>query len=194
MQPLLPQIIVGSYHALRLADVAAARPRLPPNVFMLRRQSFWANVLHLVEIMRLLGRCLGPILDEWQPVLLMDTAPVHFAKACLRAAATAGVWVLPIPAKTTWLLQPLGTHVFARYKAYLRNRCQQCLADHPDGVVSATSVLHAIADACAVVLPQQPWAAAFEGNGFGAGQQQLRASVLRELDIEAAPRRHAELC
>ena len=67
-------------------------------------------------------------------------------------------------------------NVFARCKAYFRNRCQQCLA-----------TTHAIADACAVVLPQQPWAAAFEGNGFGAGQQQLRASVLRELDIEAAP-------
>ena len=51
------------------------------------------NVPLLVEITRLLGRCLGPILDEWQPVLLMDTAPIYFAKACLRAAATAAGWL-----------------------------------------------------------------------------------------------------
>ena len=99
MQPLLPQVIVGPYHVLRLADVAAVQPRLPPNVFMLRRQSAWVNVHVLVEIMRLLGRCLGPILYRWQPMLLMDTTPVHCARACLRAATTAGPGSFQSPRK-----------------------------------------------------------------------------------------------
>ena len=43
-QPLLPQIILGSYHVLRLADVAAVQPCLPPNVFMFCRQSAWVHV------------------------------------------------------------------------------------------------------------------------------------------------------
>ena len=67
MQALLPHFLLGSYHVPRLADVAAMRPRLPPNVCVLLRQSACVSVPVFVEIMRLLGRYLGPPTQRISP-------------------------------------------------------------------------------------------------------------------------------
>jgi hypothetical protein len=36
--------------------------------------------------------------------------------------------MLCVPARTTWLLQPLDTHVFAGYKGFLRKQWRELLA------------------------------------------------------------------
>ena len=94
------------------------------------------------------------------------------------------MWVVIVPAKLTWLLQPLDTDVFSRYKQYLRHRYLELLCDSPDGRVAATSIILAMNDACRKVLQGKAWAPIFLQNGFGAGQRCVRRSVAQELEVE----------
>ena len=54
--------------------------------------------------------------SELQPILLLDTAKMHFSTAVLQACSRTRVWPVLVPASTTWLLQPLDTHAFAAYR------------------------------------------------------------------------------
>ena len=55
-----------------------------------------------------------------QVVVFMDVARIHFAPDALRARRAAHFWLIVAPERTTCLLQPLDTRVFAVYKASLR--------------------------------------------------------------------------
>ena len=124
-------------------------------------------------------------------MLLFDCHLTHLAPPVLRAVGAAGIWVLPLPAKMTWLMQPLDTHVFAAYKASIRRRYVQHLADDATGRVSTAKVLEIALAAAAEVLPAFAVnGLAFAHNGFGSQQRLLRRSLLLHLGKEevAPPR------
>ena len=50
---------------------------------------------------------------------LVGVLPAHLAAKVFRAATRCGIWVLVVPAKLTWLIQPADTHAFYKYKMYL---------------------------------------------------------------------------
>ena len=49
--------------------------------------------------------------------MIFDAVPLHLADEVMRELATAGIWYLVIPARLTWLLQPLDAHAFANMQA-----------------------------------------------------------------------------
>ena len=65
-----------------------------------------------------------PLRERYQPLLIFDAVPLHLADEVMGELATAGIWYLVTPARLTWLLQPLDTHAFAKYKRYLKTRFQ----------------------------------------------------------------------
>ena len=71
------------------------------------------------EVIGWLREALEPFRDRYTPILLMDAAPVHVASNVLRACVERSIHVIVVPAQMTWLLQPLDTHAFRLYKAYL---------------------------------------------------------------------------
>ena len=152
VQRFLPQIFIGNEHVLRVSDVAALAPRCAANVTVLRRQSAWVNTPLMVQIMHALGSALRACTEGMQLVLLMDAHHVHLAAPVLRAAASWGIWVLPLPAKTTWLLQPLDTHIFSAYKAAMRRKYVEVLACQDSPRMQPGSVLWAAHGACVEVL------------------------------------------
>lgn len=184
VQPSLPQVFIGNEAVLQVAAVKLVRPALHKNVILLRRKSGWVNKDFLVSYVKLLAACLEPFALAYQPILLWDALPAHCAPSVLRAAARSGLWVVIVPAKMTWLLQPLDTDVFSRYKHYLRHRYLQLLCDSRDGRVAATSIILAMNDACRKVLQGNAWAAAFLRNGFGAAQSCVKRSLLEEFEVE----------
>ena len=127
---------------------------LHQNVILLRRKSGWVNKDFLVKYVKLLAGCLEPFASQYQPILLWDALPAHCAPSVLRAAGRAGLWVVIVPAKMAWLLQPLDTDVFSRYKQYLRRRYLELLCDAHDGCVAATSIILAMHDSCVKSIPR----------------------------------------
>ena len=77
---------------------------------MLRGQLFGWNV-------RKLAAALAPFMDKVQPLLLFDVGKQHIYLFVFKACATTRILPVVVPSRTTWLLQPLGTHVFAMYDA-----------------------------------------------------------------------------
>ena len=111
VQPSLPQVIIGNESVLQAAAVKLVGPALHKNVILLRRKSGWVNKDFLVSYVKLLAACLEPFALRYQPILLWDALPAHCAPSVLRAAGRAGLWVVIVPAKMAWLLQPLDTRI-----------------------------------------------------------------------------------
>ena len=119
LQPLLPQILLGNEHIFQQRVLAEIQPALAPNIHLWRRTSAWATRQTMVEVVQLLARALGPTLLRRRVMLLLDGCYIHMGLGFLRARARRGNLVHYVPAKLTWLLQPLDTHAFARFKVFI---------------------------------------------------------------------------
>jgi len=183
LQPLMPQVIVGNEATFKAGEMAALTRRCPPNVRLVRQKSAWNNVALCVKIVRWLRDALAPHLARFQPVLMFDAARLHTARRVLRACSLAGLWVVVVPARTTWLLQPLDTHTFLQYKLQLQRRYQNARARSGAGDLPVRDFLSCVYDTIRIVMQGHRWDRAFEENGFGRLQTRLSAYVQRQLDL-----------
>ena len=188
LQPRLPQILLGNESLFPASTIPALQAGLPQNIHLWRRKSGWVTKPLMREILRELCAALGELLATHQVVLLLDTAGVHICPLFLRAASRKGIMVQYIPAKLTWLLQPLDTHVFARYKQYLLQEYRIGLMQHGTRATELTARVDAVVKACRKVLQANAWAYAFDANGFPARtQREVRQTILEELQWDRVP-------
>ncbi len=166
IQPLLPQLIIGNSRVLRKQDLDVLQNSLPANVYLIRAKSSWLDAATFVAALRWLARALSPFKHTYDILLLMDCCYVHLHRDVLRAARKADVKVCFIPKKTTWLLQPCDTHVFRRYKAYLRRAYQakQLRASSQD--VTAVDLIRILLEIIRHVLQGIVWEKSFADNGY----------------------------
>ena len=170
VQPLLPQVILGNEHVLRKQDLDAVAPTLPSNVYLIRGKSSWVDHPVLCATLKWLARALSHLRTSHEIILLLDCCSVHLHTAVLRAAYNANIRLCFVPRKTTWLLQPCDTHVFRRYKAFLRREYQrvQLVNECPD--VSTQALVGILVRVVRLVLQGHVWSQAFSDNGFCLGQ------------------------
>ena len=152
LQPRLPQFLLGNEAIFPAATVATLRETLPPNIRLWRRKSGWVTKPLMLEILKELCDALGELTATHFVVLLLDTAGVHICPWFLRSASRRGIAVQYVPAKLTWLLQPLDTHVFARFKGYLVLLYRQDLLQSGSRATELTARLDAVIKACRKVL------------------------------------------
>ena len=186
VQPLLPQIALCNERTLSARELAATARDLPENVQVWRRKSAWANTRVVCAVLVEIWKALLTVRDKYRIVLVMDTCPAHVGEGVLRAASRRGIRVVYVPPKLTWLLQPLDTHVFARFKLFLANDFRRRMLHSGVGQVPATTMLLSIGRAVRRVLQGTRWAKAFAENGFGEGEP-LRQSILQYLQLETQP-------
>ncbi len=164
-------------------ELPALRAACPANVHIVRQKSAWSNRLACARIVRALRAALDSHFGDTQPVLLMDTVKLHNAQCVLNACRRAGIWVVLVPPKLTWLLQPLDTIGFYSFKvaqaqAYLRAR-----ACTPDGQLPIGDFIPCVCTAIRKVLQGRKWAGAFNGDGFGRQQADLSSLVAQHLQL-----------
>ena len=181
IQPQIPQIILGSERALTQRLLRELRPRLRSNVCLLRAKNGWMTAQLMAKLMTLLGEKLAALLLEYQPIMLMDAYSAHLSPMVLRAAARAHIWLVVIPAKMTGLLQPLDTHVFYKFKMYLRQKFMECATQSATGRVPVESVIMATNDAVRYILQRFDWSKAFEENGFRLQAGEVRRHILETI-------------
>ena len=193
IQPRLPQILVGNERIFPGSVVGKLVGRLAPNIFVWRRQTGWVTKALMREVLALLLTSLGELTATHQVILLLDTAPVHMCKRFLAQASRHGVIVQYVPAKLTWLLQPLDSHAFSRYKRCLRELFRSYLLESADGHCDTEAIIRLVAQTCLKVLQGVSWAYAFDGNGFGARQKKARANLLCHTEWTSPPELTARL-
>jgi hypothetical protein len=127
IQRLLPQVHTGNTHVFPKAALEAATAGHPGVVHFWREKSSWNSPALLRKIVALLAVALSSF-PNVQPILVFDAASVHIHRTVLEESNRSKIWMLCVPARTTWLLQPLDTHVFAGYKGFLRKQWRELLA------------------------------------------------------------------
>ena len=112
------------------------------------------------------------------------------------------IWPIIIPARLTWLLQPLDVHVFARLKAAVRTAVVQALLESHAGELSNAAVLQTTTTITESFLRSQSWAPCFGKTGFGHVQRLVSPMILRAVGLDEPPQlgnaapslHHLQLC
>ena len=100
-------------------------------------------------------------------VLLMDCSPVHMTRVVLRHCCRLGIMPLFVPARTTWLLQPLDVYAFGPLKRDLMRRHQRARIANPTGELLPHVRMANCGAAVMTQLVQKTWGHCFEKCGAG---------------------------
>ena len=165
IQPLLPQVIFVGAKSITQAEWIDVTSNLPRNVYVKRMPKGWNNTQQHRVILRILGLILRPFMATMQPILSFDAAPLHLVPDVLEEMTRAGIWYLVIPARLTWMLQPLDSHAFILFKNYLRRHFTDA-AGNGDTRSFMRRMLDLVIGAIRYVFQGRNWQKAFEQNGF----------------------------
>lgn len=187
VQGLLPQWVLANDHTLRVGQVDPINASLPANVRVFRKKSAWSNHDVVAEYLDAVGAVLEPFLATRQPILLLDTCNQHLGPEVFAAAAKNKIWLMYVPPKVTWLLQPCDTHCFLHLKRRLRTLQMEAASRTPDGLISTELWMQNIAEGVRTCIRGKKWKAAFGDTGWILGQEQVSPFVLRSLAWDNLP-------
>ncbi len=89
-----------------------------------------------------------------------------------------------IPNGCTWLLQPLDTHVFRKYKSYIRQEYNRQQAVSQRHSVQVGALILMVCKAIRFVLQGFCWATPFNHNGYAQAGRMVSDRVLTSLRLE----------
>ena len=187
VQARLPQVLIANGRTVLQRGLVRALADLAPNMHLMHGKSSWNNGDRMVSIIGMIGRALRSCAPGAIVILTMDAAPLHFSLKVLEECRRWGIRVVPIPAKLTFLLQPLDTHVFAQMKRCLRDASQKRVGANGGRALSALQWLDVASHSIRASLLRTSWAHSFAHNGFGASQRMVSDRVLQRMGLAAAP-------
>ena len=186
VQALLPQVLFVAGKHLSWKNWTELQASLPHNVFLRRQLSGWSNTEQHKEILKILKLSLQPVLETYQPILSFDAAPLHLHADVIELLGELDMWWLMVPKKLTWLLQPLDTHGFSRYKRFLRSRWLDRIVAM-QGRRNIKDAVHNVIDAIRTVLEGNSWKVAFEANGLAETTGSVSKYIRDQLEWPVLP-------
>ena len=184
VQPLLPQVLLGPEHVFQVQHMQEYLAAAPRNVYLLRVKSRWTNEEKMVKIIKLLSLCLGTVKHLYHIILSMDTAPSHLNAAIGEACARYDIYLLYIPSRLTWLVQPLDCYVFRAYKRFVREQYQMRRSSAANGVLTIADLLLIIYDTIRIIMCGKPWGLCFLRVGCGQQQSEVSHFIRRQLQVD----------
>jgi hypothetical protein len=193
VQAILPQILLGNRHKFTQAFLRSMAGCIPPNVHMWPGDSSWNNQYKMAKALKLLAKSLTRCMETYQPVLVLDCCRAHVCRALSLLATRLGIRLLFVPAKLTWLLQPADTHLFAKFKSFVRAAWALRWSEGR-GQITDKEWAQMILDALVKVVRGSFWRAAFEEVGLLCNQQKLGAKLQLRLQLAAGAAVSAAPC
>ena len=187
MQGRLPQFLLASDKVLLARDVPRVNAILPRNVFLIRSRSSWSNEATMKEVLRKLVENLADVMDVYQPILFMDTAPCHLHASLFDYLGREGIFLGFVPSSMTWLLQVLDFTVFALFKRFFKLKFHAKRAETPSGILSCVEVIELLVLSIRKILEGNKWADSFASLGFSDSQSQVNNFVLQNLELTRLP-------
>jgi hypothetical protein len=129
----------------------------------------------MTQVLELLADALKDY-PAFQPVLLLDTATCHIGDKVAEKAAALNIWLVPVPAGVTHLLQPLDVYTFSCYKEFLRREYRLARAKH-GGIITPQTWLRLIFQVCTRYLNSHKWAPACNQVGLGSTAADLSKEI-----------------
>ena len=164
VQPLLPQILLTKDDRLNRAERNALRA-LPEPLLWYEGTDGWVTAGNFPALLTLIRRRVLRARPGCQLVLLLDCAAQHMAANVIAHARRLRIILVFVPARLTWLLQPLDSHVFARFKARLHSLQLQARAARETGVLHPGEWVWLLAAAVVEILVRHDWSSALVANG-----------------------------
>ncbi len=186
VQARLPQIIVASKHLVNAVDFAEVAGQCEGNVLMVRRDSAWVTASFVVEVVKVVARCIEAELTSRRVILHLDACPAHASPKVIKACSAVGLHVHFVPALTTAWLQPLDVLVFARLKSWAGREIEEQRVASATGLLTKPQVLEIYRRAVSAILHQGGWAKAFDLCGL-RGQQGLSKRLMARLQFAEYP-------
>ena len=107
LQPVLPQVIIGSEATFLVRDFDALKASCPASAHLLRQKSAWNNITTFINIINLLAAALERHIGELQPILFLDACKIHLSSRVVAACVCVCVCVcLCVWVCTSLLLVP----------------------------------------------------------------------------------------
>ena len=188
IQPVLPQILLGNEHVLRVQDLEAVKASLPSNVYLIRAKSGWVENCLFALILKWLRAAVSQIDPNIQILLLLDTSFVHLHPHVFRTAKAQRIRLRFVPASCTWLLQPCDTHLFRKFKAQLAKAFRRYQVENSSTQVPMPALIHMITTLIRQVVQGTKWVISFENNGYDLNQSRVSERVLVNLEMDVKQR------
>jgi hypothetical protein len=134
--------------------------------------------------LRWLARATQHLSETHLLVVLLDCAPIHLHELVWQEAKRQNIALCLIPNGCTWLLQPLDTHVFRKYKAYIRQEYNRQQAASQRHNVPVGALILMVCKAIRFVLQGFCWATSFDNNGYAREGRLVSDRVLTSLRLE----------
>ncbi len=176
LQKHLPQILLTRDESLSVAEQRLLRA-LPPPLYWFPGSSGWVTKENFPSILTMLRRSIVAHVPGAEVVVLLDSAAQHVNTQVIGHAARLQIHLIFVPARSTWLLQPLDTHVFGLFKRELHRLQLQARSESVTGTLERVAWVSLLQDAVHNVLVARCWAHAFQGNGLCGHQHRLRERI-----------------
>ena len=183
VQRKLPQILVGNRHrftAAALRDIAADKPQ---NIHFWRDTSAWMNHLKFKKALRLLNEAMAPR-EHQQLILVLDCARCHLRGDVVAYASRLNIWIVVVPSKLTFLLQPLDAYAFAPFKRSLVDTYYKARMRAGGNVLNTTGWLRVLVTSIVSVFQERDWAHTFAKVGVSEDQSALSSAIHRQLQSD----------
>lgn len=151
---------------------------LAPPVEWMPGTAGWVTAGNFPSILTSLRRAVRRQRPGQQLVIALDSASQHLSDSVITHAARLGLHLLFIPARMTYLLQPLDAHVFGTLKRTLRRQQLAARVANPAGSLLPGQWIDILASCVQDVLVKRSWAHAFSGNGLTGEPSAARVAVL----------------
>lgn len=187
----LPQVLVASRKLMSRALEQYADIMLGARTHLWIRDSSWLNQEVFLEIMDLMLDALEPYHDFFDFILVFDASRIHLSHDIAQKLEAAAVRVVVVPAKLTWLLQPLDTHIFGNFKNNIRKKLQAATLAAPAGVLHDRQWIECVAESINEMTPQDHFHA-FHRNGMLGNQNNVKPVESNVLSAECLTTVHRE--
>ncbi len=186
MQEHMPHFVIGCESKITLQQLRELHAASQTNVNVWRNEkSAWNNNVLMQRILKEISIACSHRADL-QPVLIIDVAPCHIHKNVMQKAKALGIWLVFVPANITSLVQPLDTHGFASFKAWLRRQYSDLRSKSVDGLVDRLSWLQVLQSAKLLFFDKQSWTKSFQDTGARLPCLRLTRALQKYVGLHAA--------
>ena len=169
LQKSLPQVILPKYvnqksppERLKKAFAGNGAP-----IEAWHKTGGWNNTLTMKMWLKKIVACVTKYDPNLHIVLQLDCSSVHLNMDTLRCAKQLNITVLMVPARCTWVLQPLDVYVYASLKRSLRRGLSRHELSSDNGNIDMVSRISITGQSIQEVLVNGDWSRSMVRLGIG---------------------------
>ena len=168
IQGVLPQFVLLNQRTFKVSDLPEGNTS---GLQFWRGETAWNTAAKMVRILEDIASKLEDKTDRLQPVILLDMAPCHIDHEVIAAANRLGLWLLYVPARLTYLLQPLDVAAFCRFKQHLNSLF--LARQDTTGTLKTSDWIRTLCTLGKTFWRGMPWKSTFQAVGLFGKQTDL---------------------